>query len=250
MTACLRPAPVFAAQLIRTDFDQRLADYREALRFWLHLPDPRVERVILIENTATSLDDLAAVARRENPYDRDCEFLTFAANDIPDGLHYGYAEYRMLDIGLARSRTWPAVDRMIKATGRYRFPAISRLLDRLPPGCLMAADARDARRFRPKPQHIVTSPLWIARREFFEDHLRQAYTLIHPPPPHRGQFIEDVLYDILMPLRRQPGVLLRWPVNCDPQGIGANGDNYDAPRRRLLRLLRGAGRRLTPGWWF
>ncbi len=250
LTACLRPAPDFAASLVRTDPAVRLADYREALRFWLHLPDRRLDRIIFLENTGASLDGLEDLTRHDNPFERPCEFCSFEANDIPPGLHYGYAEYRMLDLGLERSRLWPTVGHVIKATGRYRFPRISRLLDRLPPDCVVAADARHNRRLVPKPQYIVTAPLWVARRDFFEQHLRRAYLRMHPPPPHRGQFIEDVLYDVLMPLREQPGVLLRWPVNCDPQGVGANGDDYDAPRRRVLRWLRAAGRRVLPHWWF
>ena len=250
MTACVRPAAAFAPTLIRTDPAVRLADYREALRFWLNLPDRRVERVIFLENTGAPLGDLDEIVRRENPFGRECELCSFEANEIPPGLHYGYAEYRMLDVGLSRSRTWPKAGYLIKATGRYRFPAISHLLDRLPPDFAVAADARHNRRFLPKPQYIVTAPLWVAQNEFFEQHLRRAYLLMHPPPPHRGQFIEDALYDVLMPLRDQPGVLLRWPVNCDPAGVGANGDDYDAPRRRFLRLLRATGRRWLPHWWF
>ena len=249
MTACLRPAPEFATSLVRTDAALRMRDYLEGLHFWLHLPDPRINRIIFLENTAHPLDEPAALAARDNPQGRECEFLSFNANEIPAGLHYGYAEYHMIDVGLARSRLWPASDYLIKATGRYRFPDISRLLDRLPPGFLVAADTRENTRFTSKPYHFVTAPLLVARRDFFDRHIRTAYQRMHPPPPYYGQFIEDALYDALMPLRGQDGVVLRWPVNCDPAGVGANGDRYDTLRKRLLRLARAIGRRLIPNWW-
>jgi len=184
------------------------------------LPDLRINRIIFLENTSHPLDEFATLAARDNPFGRECEFLSFNANDIPAGLHYGYAEYHMIDVGLARSRLWPASDYLIKATGRYRFPGISRLLDRLPPGFLVAADTRENTRFTSKPYHFVAAPLLVAQRDYFDRHIRTAYQRMHPPPPYYGQFIEDTLYEVLMPLRGQDGVVLRWPVNCDQIGIG------------------------------
>jgi hypothetical protein len=250
MTACLRPDPQFARQLQRVDPAERTRDYADALRFWLTLPDRRIEAVIFIENTLAPLDELAAEAGRSNPFGRACEFISVDCNRTPPGLHYGYAEFRMIDEGLARSRLYGGSRYLIKATGRYRFPAISRLLDALPAGYQVAVDSRRNRRFIPKPQFIVTAPLLLGSTPFFEQYLRQAYRQMHLPPPWRGQFIEDALYDVLTPLEGQPGVILRWPVNCNPAGIGANGQAYDTISKRLLALLRAAGRRVLPGWWF
>ena len=55
MTACLRPDPQFARQLQRVDPAERTRDYADALRFWLTLPDRRIEAVIFIENTLAPL---------------------------------------------------------------------------------------------------------------------------------------------------------------------------------------------------
>jgi hypothetical protein len=250
MTACIRPEPQFARHLQRVDPAQRSRDYAEALRFWLTLPDRRIAALIFIENTLAPLDELQRAAERSNPHGRECEFVSVDCNQTPPGLHYGYAEFRMIDEGLARSRLYARSPYLIKATGRYRFPAISRLLDALPPGYQVAVDSRRNRRLVPKPQFIVTAPLLLSARPFFEQHVRPAYRQMHLPPPWRGQFIEDALYDVLMPFEGQAGVILRWPVNCNPIGIGANGRAYDTLSKRAIALLRATGRRVLPGWWF
>jgi hypothetical protein len=103
---------------VRTDAALRMHDYLVGLHFWLHLPDLRINRIICLENTAHPLDEPAALAARENPYGRECEFLSFASNEIPAGLHYGYAEFHTIDAGLARSRLWPASEHLIKAARR------------------------------------------------------------------------------------------------------------------------------------
>ncbi len=157
----------------------------------------------------------------------------------------------MIDEGLQHSRLYADHGiRLIKATGRYQFPHISRLLDHLPAGDFaLAADARNNQRFVPKSQQIITAPLILARRDYFERYIRPAWRLLQPPPPYRGQFVEDVLYDTLMPLAGQPGVILRWPVNCDPVGIGANGDVYGTGRKIILSMMRSLTRRFLPNWW-
>ena len=250
MTACLRPEAQFVGRLNRVDPELRARDYLAGLDFWLQLPDPRITRIIFIENTLAPLAVFEARARTSNPHGRACEFISIDCNRTPPGLHYGYAEYRLMDEGLAQSRLFGESSHLIKATGRYRFPDISRLLNTVPPDYRVAADARHNRWFVPKPLTMVTAPLFLATREFFEAHLRRVYRRLRPPPPWWGQFIEDAMYEELMPLRGQPGVILRWKVNCNPVGVGANGRTYDTPRKRLLSAARAVGRRLLPNWWF
>ena len=249
MTACFRPEAQFAAQLVRIDAGIRERDCAAALDFWLGLEDERIAGIIFIENTGASLEALKHHGETHNPRGIPCEFISISCNQTPPGFHYGYAEFRMIDEGLQRSRLYADSSRLIKATGRYRFPRISRLLDHLPAEFALAADARRNHRFVPKPQQIITAPLILARRDYFERYVRPAWRLLQPPPPYRGQFVEDVLYDTLIPLAGQPGIILRWPVNCNPAGIGANGDVYGTGRKIILSLMRSIMRRLRPNWW-
>lgn len=250
MTACFRPDAQFASAIVRTDETERRADYAAGLRFWLNLPDPRITRIIFIENTAGDLAYLGEIARRENPRQRECEFISIDCNRTPPGLHYGYAEFELIDEGLKQSRLYPQSAAIIKTTGRYSFPQISRLLDKLPPDFELAVDTRHNRRFSPKPYFFVPSALLLASHAGFETCVRGVHRDMHLPPPWHGQFVEDVLYNRVMPLKGRPGYVLRWPVNCDPAGVGANGDRYRTPKKRAVALVRGLGRVFVPRWWF
>ena len=235
----------------RADPALRLADYRRGLRFWLELPDPRIRRLLFIDNSDHPLDQLETDAAAYNPHDRECEFVSLDCNVLPPNLHYGYTEFQLLDLGLAQSRSYGRSRAFLKATGRYTFPTVSRLLDRLPDNCVFAGDSRNNLRFERQPRRFTNCALLYFTRDFYDRHLRSLYRQMRPAPPWtREQFIEDVMFDQLMPLRGEPGVVLRWPVNCEPSGIGANDDNYDTPRKKLQRGLRALGRRFTPHWWF
>ena len=250
MTACLKPEAQFASSLVRVGEEERRNDYAAGLRFWLTHPDPRIRAIIFIENTSADLSFFEEISRRDNPQGRACEFISIDCNRTPEGLHYGYAEFRLMDEGLRQSRLYARSEAFIKATGRYSFPDIGHLLDRLPSRFELAVDTRHNRILSPKPFYFVPTPLMLFSRTAYEKHIRDAYRDMHLPPPWRGQFIEDALYDRLMPLKGRKGFILRWPVNCDAAGYGANGERYRSPKKRLVALARGIGRIIFPDWWY
>ena len=250
MTACFHPDTQFKSSLVRVAADERRLDYAAALRFWLAHPDARITSIIFIENTASDLSFLEKISQQENPRGRRCEFISIDCNRTPQGLHYGYAEFQLIDEGLKHSELYAQSAAFIKATGRYTFPDISRLLNRLPGDFAVAVDMRHNSFLSPKPYYFVPAALLLFSRAAFEAHIRGAYRDMHLPPPWRGQFVEDVLHDRLFPLKGQQGAILRWPVNCDAAGVGANGDRYRSPKKRLVALARGIGRIILPGWWF
>lgn len=246
LTASVRPV----APVVRSDPALRLNDYRAGLKFWLELPDKRIRRIIFLENTAYPLGELESEARRANPYNRGLEFVSLDCNVLPPGLHYGYPEFLLVDRGLAASKLYAETSAFFKATGRYTFPTFSRLLDRLPENWVFAGDSRRNRRFTPYPQEFTSCGLLGCERNFFEQHVRYLYQQMRPLPEYRKQFIEDLLFDAVIPLKDQPGVVLRWPVNCEASGVGANNDQFDTPKKKLLRVARAVGRRVAPDIWF
>ncbi|HEV8073722.1 MAG TPA: hypothetical protein VGP21_06280, partial [Opitutaceae bacterium] len=106
MTACFRPEAQFAAQLVRIDAETRERDCAAALDFWLGLADERIAGIIFIENTGASLEALKQRCEARNPRGIPCEFISISCNQTPPGFHYGYAEFRMIDEGLQRSRLY------------------------------------------------------------------------------------------------------------------------------------------------
>ncbi|MEJ1971713.1 MAG: hypothetical protein WDM96_04225 [Lacunisphaera sp.] len=148
------------------------------------------------------------------------------------------------------SRLYPQSTAFIKTTGRYAFPKITRLLNKLPAHFELAVDTRHNRFFSPKPYFFVPSALLLFSHAAFGAHLRDAYRDMHLPPPWRGQFIEDVLYDRGDALEGRKGFILRWPVNCDPVGLGAKRRPLPLAQKTAVALARGIGRKIVPNWWF
>jgi hypothetical protein len=73
--------------------------------------------------------------------------------------------------------------------------------------------------------------------------------MVPAPPWTRSQFVETVLYDQLISKRFEPGIILRWPRNCEPAGTGSNGDSYSSFKKRAQAGLRAAGRLVAPNFW-
>ena len=57
MTACIDPRKGDCT-LVRSDPAIRLADYESSLQYWLGYADPRIRRILFIENSGTLSDSL------------------------------------------------------------------------------------------------------------------------------------------------------------------------------------------------
>jgi len=245
MTACIDPS-MGGITVHRADPAVRLADYESALRFWLRLDDARLRRVVFLENSGYSLDALRSLVAVENKLNKQVEFVSMRCNDVPPGVSYGYAELAMLELGLKQSTLAQHSRYLIKATGRLTFPTLPRLLDRLPNEYLFAVDCRNNARFVRSPQRFVTTQLMILSHEFFEREIVGAKDRLSPQIP----LIENLLFELVLRYRHDPSAILRWPVNVDPVGQAAHwAKRYDAPKARLVNLMRAACRRILPEWW-
>jgi hypothetical protein len=244
MTACIDPS-AGAVKVRRSDPLLRLEDYRQALRFWLHLPDPRLNRILFIENSGYSLDAIHQLVTAENRLGKEFEAISLTCNSYPPGLDYGYAELNMLDQGLARSALARQARYYTKATGRLTFPRISKLLDRLPEDFQFAVDSRTALPLRGQKQFWTHTRLMIFSAEFYEKHLRDVKQQLVA-----GECVEMMMYKVFAEFHGQPGAIRRFPVHVSSRGIsGTSGESYDTVKRRALDVLRGLTRRVAPNWW-
>jgi hypothetical protein len=250
LTATIAPRGAISTGLVRSDPKQRRGDYERALRAWLALDAPWLAGVVFAENSASSLSSLEAVARNENPKQTPVELISFDSAAPPEGLHYGYSELKLVRDAVAQSDLIKRAPYFIKATGRYLFPDVGRLVKKLPRDFVVAVDCKCSKRFA-RDRHFLTHfALAVFQRDFFNRYVAPIPEKMIPAPPWtRAQFVETMMFDELVQHRGKRGVILRWPCNCEPRGIGANGDNYGSPRRRLQAGLRGVGRRLFPWIW-
>jgi len=247
MTACVDPSKGDLT-LSRADPIVRLTDYENSLRYWLKYADARIDKILFIENSGYSLDSLKNIADHENPNGKEVEFVGLDCNWYPPGGHYGYAELRMLDLGLEQSRLRRLTTHMIKTSGRLHFPTLSRLLDRLPPNFEVAADARVRTLLRTKHERpFITTQIILFSHKFYAQRLQKAYEELS----QRGiVFIEHLLYDKLIALQGKPEIILRFPCNVDPVGFPAHRTrSYDHPLQKSVYAVRSIVRRVFPSCW-
>ena len=244
MTACIDPSRG-VAQGQRRDPLVRLDDYKQAVRFWLKLPDRRLNRIVFIENSGYPLNVIHQLVKSENLLGKQFEAVSLNCNDYPPHLDYGYAELNMLDQGLAVSRLAREAKHYVKATGRLTFPGISKLLDRLPQEYQFAVDSRTALPLRGRKELWLHTRLMIVSADFYEKHLRDVKQRLV-----RRECVELMLYRFFAEFEGQPGAIRRFPVHVPNRGVsGWSGESYDTPKRRALDLLRSWSRVIAPAWW-
>jgi hypothetical protein len=250
MTACIEPKPRMREVLKRSNTGLRLRDYKEGLDFWLSLADPLIGGIVFADNSNFPLDEMREHASRHPRPSCPVEFLSFDFPAPAPGLSYGYSEFLLVNSALEQSSLLRKKRYFIKATGRYKFPDISRLIRRLPPDFLVGVDSKGFRPFGFRSNPITCTALAIFERKYYEANLASVPgTMVPAPPWNRRQFIEPALFDALSPRRSDPRIIMRWPCNCEPVGIGANGDSYSGIRKSAQYALRAAARRLLPGLW-
>jgi hypothetical protein len=247
MTACIDPRNG-SCPLVRSDPQIRLADYEGALRYWLRYPDERTGQILFIENSGYPLETLKDIADRENPLQKKVEFIGLDCNWYPTDGNYGHAEMRMLDLGLERSKLQKVTTHMIKVSGRFRFPNLSKLLDRLPPGFDVAVDSRVWRTIGKRYEHpFVPTQIVLFSHCFYTQTLRQGYQELGK---NGILLMEWLFYERLIPLIGNAGIVLRFPCNVDPVGFPAHrARSFTHPKQKAVYALRGVARQLAPGWW-
>lgn len=247
MTACIDPS---AGQypLTRADPNVRLEDYKAALRYWLAFPDARIQKLLFIENSGYQLDTLKTIAAEENPRNKEVEFVSLNCNWYPPGGHYGYAELRMLDLGLRESRLRASTTHMVKISGRFKFPTLEKLLDRLPDGFDAAADTRVWQTLRRRHKYPnVTTQIILFKHEFYEKHLQECYRDLESGI---DTHMEWIYYHKLAELAPTHKVIFRFPCNVTPVGFPAHrAKSYSHPSQLAINAIRGVARHLLPNWW-
>jgi hypothetical protein len=248
MTACVDPSQG-QYRLKRSDPSIRLQDYKTALRYWLNLPDKRVQDILFIENSNYPLDSLKEIAEQENPLKKHVEFISLDCNWYPQGGHYGYAELRMLDLGLQQSKLRNSTTHMIKVSGRFKFPALSKLLDRLPDEFDAVADTRawqTLRRRHVRPN--VTTQIILFSHDLYKTHLQECYHELVPGGPIAH--MEGIYYVKLAELAKTYKVIFRFPCNVSPVGFPAHREkSYTHPKQIMTDGIRAVARRVLPNWW-
>jgi hypothetical protein len=248
-TACVVP-PVGVPGLIRSDPVDRLTDYINTLRKWLKTDDRRIGNIVILENSGYPPQELLDLILRDLIWDgdRSVEVISYVAPARPYGLHYGYSEFQMIDdlIDYSEFRS----EFFIKVTGRYYYSKISKLIDAVGSDFTFVFDSIS----RPSIPFFLNNPaksasvgIFLCRREYFNKFIRSLYVMMCNKP--RFTHIEDIIFDKFIVTHGSDGVLCRFPVNCDPEGFGGNGDNLKSGSKRMKSIVRALFRRVFPNVW-
>lgn len=247
-TACV--APPSHPGLKRVDPALRMQDYLSALSTLAAIDDPRLGALVVLENSGMDpgvfIKELVASLGTQ-PLRRSIEVVSYVAPPRPSTMHYGYAEFQMIDLLMDHSTL--LTSHFVKITGRYRFPALSRLLDHVPSQPCWLCDAQDIPAILGRQASRTTNTsIIIASRAFFNTRIRYLYLRMQDLP--RRSHVENLIYDELRPEHRLGGVVcLRLPVNCEPVGVGGNGETLASFGWRMKSSVRGMARRIAPRIW-
>ncbi len=126
---------------------------------------------------------------------------------------------------------------------------VSRLLDRISSAPSWLCDAQDIPPILGrKALQTTNTSMFIASRAFFDGRIRHLYRRMQQLP--RRSHVENLIYDELRQAHRPGGeVCLRLPINCEPLGVGGNGEALASFGRRMKSSIRGLARRIAPRIW-
>jgi len=254
LTATIAP-PANAPALKRRDPTLRLADYANAMRFYLGLPDRVVDRIVFIDNSNTDLSELKARCSNVR-HSKRVEWISFQGNDHDPLLGKGYGEFRLLDHGVSSSDLLGDNERFWKLTGRLIVSNMETMIRSAPQEGEVYCDLRDV----PLVGHRLGLNYWMDLRlfamtkRFYMQRLFGRYHELRNRGPYYGP--EQFMFDLLLPIWKEefgtgahtvrPRFLAQ-PVICGRNGH-SNRD-YRSGGYLLKHQIRVLGRRLFPSLW-
>jgi hypothetical protein len=243
MTATIAPADGMT-QLVRSDPELRLADYCEALRWNLSLPDEVVDRVILLENSGSDLRPFAELARAEGTRKR-IEFLSTDTGANP-ACGKGYAESLMIEEGLAKSQLLKPDSPFWKVTGRLRVLNFAAMIRGAPDAFDLYCDLRDV----PLIGDALGGNQWMETRLFATT--PAAYMRLFGGKARCYDTIEKKFYPLVRAAMAAGQNIIHPRFRRQPilDGVcGGSGAEYRSPSYRTKEMIRAAGRLVAPRLW-
>ena len=242
LTATIDPG-LYGKDLARNNAQLRIEDYQHSLKFWMGISDPRIRGIVFCENSGA---DLNAFKERARNSTIPIEFLSFDGNSKPAGVHYGWSELGIIDHAIQESSLIAECQYFIKATGRLRFPRISKLLDSTNTDFDAIVDHRKKYKGESGCHTRARTQLMLFSKAFYEGHFLDARDEMLGKCSH----IEEFIAAKLISLQEGPKIIRRFPVECPPVGItGWKGDSYQSKSNRAKNAARSLMRKLVPWVW-
>ncbi len=247
MTATIAP-PSNAPELARNDAKLRLADYCEALRFYLTIPDHILKKIIFIDNSDSDLSALEAVAS-ETLHRKTVELIKFQGNNHPPEFGKGYGEFKLIDYGIAHSTLLSPEDLVWKVTGRLRVLNLCQLINTAPLDYNIYCDLRHV----PMIGNQFGANEWMDLRVFswsktgYELYIRDRFELLKTELTGSP---EQFFYKMLNAADKTSGIVPRFRIQPNIAGFGGRLNvDYQNTSYRYKNGLRRVVRRVAPWIW-
>lgn len=244
LTATIAPA-ADAANHSQFDPAERLAQYEDALRFYLAAEGP-AWKILFVDNSGHPLDTLRAVAAERTDPARPVRFLSYRS-EVPAAWGKGRGEVGLIETALNHFRDLLDPDEPVwKITGRLKVLNISRLVTTQPAQFRVYADFRDV----PLIGDALGGNRWVDTRliaftpEGYRDYILQKW-------PDARFTVEKRMFQTLRPhLGPGSGIVPRFRVQPRVSGTsGGSGRNYNGTISRAKTALRSSMRLIAPGLW-
>jgi hypothetical protein len=243
MTATVTPPP---NAVTRSDPKIRVADYCDALAFYLTLPADRFDRIVFADNSASDLGPMLRTAEHHG-HDKAVELLSFQANDHAPSLGKAYGEFRLIDKALELTQLVESDDRIWKTTGRLQCRNLEALDAAVHDDVDVACDLHNVPFVgsgRWRGGSMMDLRLFAFRRRFHEARVRGRWA------SQRDAFDAALMYRIVLDARRDFRVLPRFPRQPIIAGRSGRTDrDYRAAGQRIKDGTRGLLRRVAPALW-
>lgn len=244
MSATLTPP---TAAVARADPTDRLNDYRDALRYYLALPNAVIDRILFVDNSNSDLEPLATLVR-SLAHGKDVELISFQGNDHPHQLGKAYGEFKLMDYGLANTTLFGPQDRIWKTTGRLKILNLAEIQQQ---GEKQPFDVLCDLHNVPwvgsgkwRHHHNMDLRVFAFRKAAYDAVFRDLW-LTHPI----GLDAEFMYHRMR---QGQPGLRIvpRFPVQARLQGIsGRHQRDYLSSSQRTKDTVRAVTRKVTPWLW-
>ena len=233
---------------IPTAAEQRQQDYFNTLKYYIN-NHPIVRKIIFIENSGWSLDYVMEAAK-ENPHNKEIEFISLNCNDFPRRFSKGYGECLLIEKGLKKSKLVNSVTHIAKITGRIYLRNLSQLLQYPQKTYDCYCDYKDhgwiLRRLWGEKQvspHCDTRFL-VFSKQFYERYLMP----LHQQHNEGGFCIETEVYDGIKKAEKEAKVISRFPIEPKFDGVAGHfgGKDYNSKIEKFKFMGRSLNRKILP----
>ena len=249
LTATITPK-AGVPNLKRTNPQQRLQDYLQALEFYLHHVGQACDGIIFVENSNSDISELRALVEKHDLAEK-VEFVVFEGLDYPPHYDRGYGEFRLLDHGMAHSKmiqeSSASKTVIWKFTGRYTIHNLDKIIATQPQQFDLYCNCRNY------PKYWVDTYFMAWTPEGYETCLRDVYHRLKTNVPGipKGTAAEELLRSWLEQrfIRSHAKIIRRFRTTPELGGIrGADNRGYSTDNQWKYKLRQGISKFLPWVW--